>query len=256
MPFEAARAVTATFCYRIRYVLTPIFGLDFPAQCIPPGAPGYDSMQIAPKIIGNCMKPATNYYDVPREPQSGSRPETPLSAGVGCWTPANARSKVLRTFGSESGYGTDDTECSDMYLCSPKKPARSGFRHLATPGPAAVQRRYKTCYAPSSAPSPSSTAYGDESELSDDCKKRKRNPRKHADRDSESSSSDASESNVTTSAKKRKASSTPPVMTAESAAKCLVDLCLQDSCKLDTATFFALQKGVETRERRKRRASA
>lgn len=36
MPFEAAKAVAATFCWKIRFVLTPLFGLDFPSMCIPP----------------------------------------------------------------------------------------------------------------------------------------------------------------------------------------------------------------------------
>ncbi|KAJ5505257.1 hypothetical protein N7453_004214 [Penicillium expansum] len=36
MPYEAARAMAATFCWRIRYALTPLFGTEFPAMCIPP----------------------------------------------------------------------------------------------------------------------------------------------------------------------------------------------------------------------------
>ncbi|KAL8989600.1 MAG: hypothetical protein Q9177_001553 [Variospora cf. flavescens] len=173
MPFEAARAVAATFCYRIRYVLTPIFGLDFPAQCIPPGAPGYDSMHIAPEIIRNCNEPVMGGYNTPREPKLRSRPEAPSSAGTSSWTAANGRPKSLKAFGSESGYSTEtDTEHSDTYFCSPKKRGRSGFRSLMTPRSSGSKRRYKTCYAPSSTPS---TLYGDDSELSDNCKRQKRN---------------------------------------------------------------------------------
>lgn len=36
MPYEAAKAVAATFCWKIRHVLVPLFGPDFPAQCIKP----------------------------------------------------------------------------------------------------------------------------------------------------------------------------------------------------------------------------
>ncbi|KAL8905469.1 MAG: hypothetical protein Q9207_002623 [Kuettlingeria erythrocarpa] len=253
MPFEAARAVTATFCYRIRYVLTPIFGLDFPAQCIPVGAPGYDSMHISPKIIRQCTEPAMNCRNMALEPKARSRPETPVSASVAAWTPANARSRALQPVESESGWGTDtdtNTDNSDAYFCSPKKRARSGFKSLVAPRSAAEPRRYQNCYAPSSTPS----SYGDESELSDDCKKRKRNnnnnnrnrlPRSsctNEDDESDGFSSEASRSCLTT-AKKRKASSTTPVMSAETAAKRLLDLCIHDS----------LLKGPETR---KRRASA
>lgn len=224
MPFEAARAVAATFCFRIRYVLTPIFGLDFPAQCIAPGAPGYDSMHISPKIIRKCSGPVASCREVPLEAKSTSRPETPSSAGVTAWTAANVRSKALKMFSSESGSGTD-TDCSDTYFCSPKKAKRSGFKSLVTPRSTAAHRRYKTCYAPSSTPS---SLYGGESELSDDCKKRKRNLPRFADDGSDSSSSETPRSCLT-SAKKRKASSTTPVITTEVAARRLLDLCLQDA---------------------------
>jgi hypothetical protein len=36
MPFEAAKAVAATFCWKIRFALTPLFGPDFPSMCILP----------------------------------------------------------------------------------------------------------------------------------------------------------------------------------------------------------------------------
>lgn len=174
-------------------------------------------MHIAPKIIRKCIEPAMSCHDMPREPKASSRPETPSSAGVTAWTPANARPKGLKTFGSESGYGTD-TDRSDTYLCSPKKPRRSGLKALVAPRSRGVHRRYKPCYAPSSTPS---SLYGEESDLSDDGKKRKHHG-------GENSSSDSAGSYVA-SAKKRKASSATPVMTAESAAKHLLDLCLQDA---------------------------
>ncbi|KAJ5231205.1 hypothetical protein N7489_011913 [Penicillium chrysogenum] len=34
MPYEAAKAMAATFCWRIRYALTPLFGTEFPAMYI------------------------------------------------------------------------------------------------------------------------------------------------------------------------------------------------------------------------------
>ncbi|KAJ5272938.1 apses transcription factor Xbp1 [Penicillium angulare] len=36
MPYEAAKAVAATFCWKVRHVLTPLFGTEFPAMCIKP----------------------------------------------------------------------------------------------------------------------------------------------------------------------------------------------------------------------------
>ncbi|KAJ5349235.1 hypothetical protein N7541_006962 [Penicillium brevicompactum] len=36
MPYHAAKALAATFCWKIRHALTPMFGPDFPAMCIDP----------------------------------------------------------------------------------------------------------------------------------------------------------------------------------------------------------------------------
>lgn len=217
MPFEAAKAVAATFCYRIRYVLTPIFGLDFPAQCIPPGAPGFDSMHIAPKIIRECLEAAKDCHGPRREPQTGSRPETPSSTGVTSWTPANVQPKSLNRFDSESGYGTD-TEHSDAYPYIPKKSSGRGFKSLATPRSVGGQGRYKHT-APAYRPSTPPTPYENKSESSDDGKKRKRNPPRFVNEDYDSSSSDTSEASLRPlPAKRRKASSSTPVIAAEDGA--------------------------------------
>ncbi|KAL1981977.1 hypothetical protein VTN96DRAFT_1943 [Rasamsonia emersonii] len=61
MPFEAAKAVAATFCWRIRYALTPLFGRDFPAMCIPPNGAHFGKMIIDPAIVRRATESA-NYY--------------------------------------------------------------------------------------------------------------------------------------------------------------------------------------------------
>ena len=58
MPFEAAKAVAATFCYRIRNALVPLFGPEFVSQCLHPTADGYGSMIISPKIVQQCTETA------------------------------------------------------------------------------------------------------------------------------------------------------------------------------------------------------
>ncbi|KAL1966207.1 hypothetical protein VTN77DRAFT_4759 [Rasamsonia byssochlamydoides] len=63
MPFEAAKAVAATFCWRIRYALTPLFGRDFPAMCIPPQGAQFGKMVIDPAIVRRATESA-NYYRV------------------------------------------------------------------------------------------------------------------------------------------------------------------------------------------------
>lgn len=61
MPFEAAKAVAATFCWKIRYALTPLFGRDFPSLCIPPNGAQFGKMIIDPAIVKRATESA-NYY--------------------------------------------------------------------------------------------------------------------------------------------------------------------------------------------------
>ncbi|KAK8176038.1 transcription regulator HTH, apses-type DNA-binding domain-containing protein, partial [Phyllosticta citrichinensis] len=51
MPFEAAKAVAATFCYPIRHALTPIFGRDFVDMCMLPSEASYASFKIRDDIV-------------------------------------------------------------------------------------------------------------------------------------------------------------------------------------------------------------
>ncbi|KAJ5374488.1 hypothetical protein N7517_006494 [Penicillium concentricum] len=62
MPYEAARALAATFCWRIRYALTPLFGTDFPAMCIPPTDRTSHGRMIIPSEIVQRATNTSNYY--------------------------------------------------------------------------------------------------------------------------------------------------------------------------------------------------
>lgn len=62
MPFEAAKAIAATFCWKIRYVLTPLFGTDFPSLCIPPtDRARFGRMIIDPVIVQRAAGTANKY---------------------------------------------------------------------------------------------------------------------------------------------------------------------------------------------------
>jgi hypothetical protein len=61
MPFDAAKAVAATFCWRIRYALTPVFGSDFPKICLRPESEGFGAMVIDPAITQRCTEEAEFY---------------------------------------------------------------------------------------------------------------------------------------------------------------------------------------------------
>ena len=222
MPFEAAKAVAATFCYRIRYVLTPVFGLDFPAQCIPPESSGFESMHISPKIIRRCTEAVSGLLEPQPVSMSESRSATPSSSGGRSWTPVNAPCKARMTAGSESGYGTD-TERSEISVCSPRKLATSKVRRSGTPHSVGMQRRYRQ----GCTKSVTSIPYIDKSESSDDCKKRKRNLPRGIHNGCDSPSTDSPKQCASPS-KRRKASSAP-AMTAENAAMVLLELGLRDA---------------------------
>lgn len=76
IPYEAAKAILATFCYEIRFVLTPMFGNDFVNTCIPIDNPCFGSFRIDPKIVKFCAE-ETKQWEVPTE--SRSTPTRPRS---------------------------------------------------------------------------------------------------------------------------------------------------------------------------------
>ena len=58
MPYSCAKAVCATFCYKIAGALIPIFGPSFPSLCAPPDSPDYGRMTIDPSIIASATREA------------------------------------------------------------------------------------------------------------------------------------------------------------------------------------------------------
>ena len=51
MPYACARAVCLTFCYPIRWALTPIFGPSFIKECLRPDHPGFARFKIDPEVV-------------------------------------------------------------------------------------------------------------------------------------------------------------------------------------------------------------
>lgn len=64
MPHACAKAVCATFCAPIAGALIPIFGPDFPSQCIAPDAPEHGRMAIDPAIVAESGREAELYRRV------------------------------------------------------------------------------------------------------------------------------------------------------------------------------------------------
>lgn len=53
MPYACARAICLTFCYNIRWALTPIFGPSFIKDCLSPRHVGYGRFKIDPEVVRN-----------------------------------------------------------------------------------------------------------------------------------------------------------------------------------------------------------
>ncbi|CAG8272507.1 unnamed protein product [Penicillium salamii] len=93
MPYDAAKALAATFCWKIRHVLTPLFGTDFPAMCVHPDERRrHGVMVIDPEIIRAATEQA-NYFrslEMPSSPRSVPAPvkSYPLLRGLEAFGPS------------------------------------------------------------------------------------------------------------------------------------------------------------------------
>lgn len=143
MPFDAAKAVAATFCYNIRYALTPVFGLDFLSLCVKPGTEGFGHMVIDRSIVRKCTDEAKEYRSMSREGSRAGSPRTPASSTPSRWSAKSLRLKPTRTIDIESGYGTD-TDRSDKYLHSPQ----STFQWTALNTPRSTSSQQYTLPSP------------------------------------------------------------------------------------------------------------
>lgn len=132
MPFEAAKAIAATFCYHMRYALTPVFGRSFPDECIEPDSEGFGEMVIDESITRLCQAEAMSYRRIEIEKlekkDGTSRATTPI---------AIAR-KQLRPKGNDSGHGSE-----------PKR-EREGSYRVGTPSP--PKSHYLGAWTPANTP--------------------------------------------------------------------------------------------------------
>ncbi|KAG8528187.1 uncharacterized protein KY384_007104 [Bacidia gigantensis] len=103
IPYEAARAIAAKFCWDIRYVLTPVFGIDFPRICLKKEDPGFLKLSIERDIIVRCTEQAKRFRETHYENQTAGSPPTapPVILGKSIW-----RQPAVK-LDYESGYCTD-----------------------------------------------------------------------------------------------------------------------------------------------------
>ncbi|KAI5797658.1 hypothetical protein EDC01DRAFT_629043 [Geopyxis carbonaria] len=96
LPYEAAKALAAKFCYNIRYALTILFGEDFPDLCLPETHEEYGKFEIDPAIIVECQMKAKEQFKVEQQrllessqsPATSSRYNTPIVSTPARSTPS------------------------------------------------------------------------------------------------------------------------------------------------------------------------
>jgi len=135
MPFDAAKAVAATFCHEIRYALTPVFGLDFVRLCVAPEDPSFARMVIDRGIVQRCTEQATGFRLLSRETSVTSSPRSPgLSDGFGKTTPKSLRPKPIKSIRSKDSFEMDmDMDRTSNYLYAPQPLPSPGWVALNTP---------------------------------------------------------------------------------------------------------------------------
>lgn len=139
MPYYAARAIAATFCYDIRWALTPVFGNDFPLLCLPPDDPGFGRFVIDPAIVKYCAEETTRFrelgplYEVRRPVTPPLRVEAPKARSRQLQlNDPGAKQRRVRPIDTESGYGSD-TDQSERCLYSPEVSPRTRFTPINRP---------------------------------------------------------------------------------------------------------------------------
>ena len=132
MPFDAAKAVAATFCYHIRYALTPLFGVDFLSRCVKPEEPSFGRMVIDSKIVQQCTITARAFRALSSVASHASTPSIRSSNSVGTWSTKSLRTDLGSPADNESAYETD-TDRSDQFPRSPRTPPTTQWTALNTP---------------------------------------------------------------------------------------------------------------------------
>ena len=154
MPFEAAKAMAATFCYSIRYALVPLFGPDFVTMCLGPTDPKQGEMLISPKIIRDCRDEARRFRDEALK-QGLMIQERPLTTS---FRPPPAQTRGAYSVGPDTlcYEGVEKSYCS----------AAENKRDLPSPQPSQPLKRFATFFRDAGKPQISSDGNGENSQSS------------------------------------------------------------------------------------------
>lgn len=127
MPYQAAKEIAATFCWDIRWALTPIFGNDFPQLCRPPQHPGFAKFVIDPLVVRFCTTETARFreegasYELLQTRTPPTVVETLMPVLSSPFEKQRSRPRDL-----ESGYGSD-ADRSNKSDFSPQVSPRSQY---------------------------------------------------------------------------------------------------------------------------------
>ncbi|KAB2570205.1 Transcriptional repressor XBP1 [Lasiodiplodia theobromae] len=71
LPYDAARAVAANFCWHLRAALTPLFGPDFVRDCLHPADALYATFRIPRTVVQRCRAQAEEWQKGSRKKMKG-----------------------------------------------------------------------------------------------------------------------------------------------------------------------------------------
>ena len=126
VPWQAARELAATFCWNIRWALTPVFGNDFPQMCTPTHWPTFGNFVISPATVQFCADETVRFREdkdsyqlfqskTPSPTVSSTRP----MFGTPVWKRDILSSPTTDTDGGDNA--AYSTEASPRSLYTPKR---------------------------------------------------------------------------------------------------------------------------------------
>ncbi|CAP97359.1 Pc22g00710 [Penicillium rubens Wisconsin 54-1255] len=163
MPYEAAKAMAATFCWRIRYALTPLFGTEFPAMCIPPtDRKTHGRMVIPPDIVQRATNLSNYYRSLEMKSSAGANPPAinapssthTLLRGMGIPRTKYADSNPSARDSSMEPYCMSPRSQSSMSTFTPINPPRSSnvIPRSRVESPRAILRAISDAMRPENVP--------------------------------------------------------------------------------------------------------
>ncbi|CZT20819.1 uncharacterized protein RCC_06677 [Ramularia collo-cygni] len=132
MPYACARAVCLTFCYTIRWALTPVFGPDFIKECLTPDDPGYCRFKIDPQLVLDAAQ-EVKCRKLGTESRSGSPADSKGHLDIPRSMPANViagkdlrpRKEKKPSFPSSSPFASESDASHDRHYSHKAPAARS-----------------------------------------------------------------------------------------------------------------------------------